>query len=487
MLLLEVRRGGFVHRHQRGGRWNTHRIFVLGIRLWWGSRKDTCLIFLATKQELKVGTMVHAGIVFTGGFLLAVVSSSFVIMPTFASSSSSSAIVVDGTIHTAVAAAASSTSSGTSSLPTTAQIVRWIDDAGNALTEETPDQARVALQSYLYDNIMPYDIPIARTLGFPSPPADALTIISQRIARAVAFDSSAVVDPVTPAKTNKVDGLSDGILNSTLYYSLQAKALYPWTDLIPKSIYMEYVVPYAIVNEPRVDHRPLLFDKLHDPLSKYIRSPTDDATKTKDAQISDMKNAVKIINTRLWSLLGKRDRGGHSQPIVFVAGQTPRIYDPLSVVAYGHSSCTGLAVLLIAALRAVGIPCRMAGTPAWHGKVDDGNHSWVEVYVPSNDDKGKGQWMFLEPSPGIKEAVTETADADDLDRDPKKRWFCTPDHFDGKTKVYATKFAKGDDSQHYPMAWSDPEIDVGVPGEDRTAYYMSVCGAPPTAAAPKPN
>ena len=82
---------------------------------------------------------------------------------------------------------------------------------------------------------------------------------------------------------------------------------------------------------------------------------------------------------------------------------------------------------------------------------------------------------------------TETADADDLDRDPKKRWFCTPDHFDGKTKVYATKFAKGDDSRHYPMAWSDPEIDVGVPGEDRTAYYMSVCGAPPPAAAPKPN
>ena len=443
--------------------------------------------------------MVHATVVFTGGFLLTVVSSSFVIMPTFASSSSS-AIVVDGTIHTALAAASSSSSESgvSSSLPTTAQIVRWIDDAGNALTEETPDEARSVLQTYLYDNMMPYDIPIAWTLGFPTRPppasADALT----RIASAVAFDNSIVVDdPTTPSQTtnnNKVDGLSDGILNSTLYYSLQAKALYPWTDLIPKSIYMEYVVPYAIVNEPRVDHRPLLFDKLHDPLSKYTRSPTDDATKTRDIQISDMKTAIKIINTRLWSLLGKRDRGGHSQPIVFVAGQTPRIYDPLSVVAYGHSSCTGLAVLLIAAFRAVGIPSRLAGTPAWHGKVEDGNHSWVEVYIPSSDDKGKGQWMFLEPSPGIQEADTETAAADDIDRDPKKRWFCTPDHFDGKTKVYATKFAKNgnDSSQHYPMAWSDPNMDVGVPGEDRTAYYMSICGAPPPPppekpAAPKPN
>jgi transglutaminase-like putative cysteine protease len=382
--------------------------------------------------------------------------------------------------------------------------VRWIDDAGNALTEETPDEARSGLQTYLYDNMMPYDIPIARTLGFPRPPpsADAVTIISQRnIARAaVEFDNSIVIDdPTTPTQTTntKVDGLSDGILNSTLYYSLQAKALYPWTDLIPKSIYMEYVVPYAIVNEPRVDHRPLLFDKLHDPLSKYTRSPTDTATKTNDIQISDMKTAIKIINTRLWSLVGKRDRGGHSQPIVFVAGQTPRIYDPLSVVAYGHSSCTGLAILLIAAFRAVGIPSRMAGTPAWHGKDEDGNHSWVEVYIPSSNDKGKGQWMFLEPSPGIQEADTETANADDIDRDPKKRWFCTPDHFDGKTKVYATKFAKkGNDyssqQRHYPMAWSDPIMDVGVPGEDRTAYYMSICGDPPPPppekpAAPKPN
>ena len=100
----------------------------------------------------------------------------------------------------------------------------------------------------------------------------------------------------------------------------------------------------------------------------------------------------------------------------------------------------------------------------------------VEVYVPSPDDGGEGEWIFLEPSPGIKESDTETANSDDLDRDPRARWFCIPERMDGTTKVYATRFARSIASTHYPMAWSDPETDVGVPGEDRTAYYKSVCG-----------
>ena len=66
----------------------------------------------------------------------------------------------------------------------------------------------------------------------------------------------------------------------------------------------------------------------------------------------------------------------------------------------------------------------------------------VEVYVPSPDDGGEGEWIFLEPSPGIKESDTETANSDDLDRDPRARWFCIPERMDGTTKVYATRFAR---------------------------------------------
>ena len=270
----------------------------------------------------------------------------------------------------------------------------------------------------------------------------------------------------------EVDGLSDGVVNQTIFYSLQAKMLYSWTDAIPKDIYMEYVVPYAVVNEPRSDHRPLLFDALKDVLKDYERSNMNDGDMQHQSHQKQIKEVVKLINTRLWSMLGHP-----SKPIVFKAGLTPRIYDPLSVIAYGYSSCTGLAILLIAALRSVGIASRMAGTPAWYGDPDKGNHSWVEVYVPAVEEGGKGEWVFLEPSPGIAEGKSvEDANADDLDRNPCKRWFCNANRFNGSTKVFATRYTKSDARTHYPMAWSDPVNDDGVPGEERTDYYTSICG-----------
>ena len=50
---------------------------------------------------------------------------------------------------------------------------------------------------------------------------------------------------------------------------------------------------------------------------------------------------------------------------------------PVQTWAAGHASCTGLSIFLISALRSVGIPVRLAGTPAW--VLTDGNHDWVEV------------------------------------------------------------------------------------------------------------
>ena len=99
--------------------------------------------------------------------------------------------------------------------------------------------------------------------------------------------------------------------------------------------------------------------------------------------------------------------------------------------------------------------------------------SWVEVYVPINETKGEGQWMFLEPTPGIAEGKEDTADADNLDRDPCKRWFCTADRFNGSTKTYATRYDR-QATKYFPMAWAVG--DKGVPGEDRTNFYTATCG-----------
>ncbi len=166
---------------------------------------------------------------------------------------------------------------------------------------------------------------------------------------------------------SKVDGLSDGIVNQTVFYSIQAMTLYPWTDSIPQDVYFEYVIPYSVTNEPRTDHRPLFFDALKETLKQYDRSAIGNSTHSTQEQI---KEVVQLINTRLWALMARDS----TKPIVFKASQTPRIYDPLSVIAYGYSSCTGLAIMLVSALRSVGIPARMAGTPAWYGDPIKGDH-----------------------------------------------------------------------------------------------------------------
>ena len=376
----------------------------------------------------------------------------------------------------------------------------WIDDdGGNSFDIMTMDEARREMFNYLSDNIMPYDMSLARTLGYIPDNGSVRQIdfsgedINLPISRIMNEDQHTITSNTIGA----VDGLSDGIVNQTIFYSLQAKAIYPWTDIIPKPIYMEYVVPYAIVNEPRTDHRHFLFHGLRDILKDYERRPNDydienTITHHVEAELVDhisplpreqMKAAVKLINSRLWSIFGRSSTTSDNtiNPITFQAGLTPRIYDPLSVIAYGHSSCTGLAILLIAALRSVGIPSRMAGTPAWNDNPDNGNHSWLEVYLPgSNDDgSGVGEWIFLEPTPGIAEGDEDSGNADDLDRDACDRWFCNAEHFDGRTRVFATRYTKQREDNtrtHFPMAWSDVKGDIGVPGEDRSEYYTSVCG-----------
>lgn len=309
------------------------------------------------------------------------------------------------------------------------------------------------MTNYLWQNMQPCDMANAKTLGFHN--------------EDTAWNGSSVSEtdgaPTREATQPCVDGLSDGILKQTLHFSIQAKILYPWTDHVPRKIYLEYVLPYCVVNEPRTDHRTLLFEKLEDIPKDFMRK--DGVDMHLQGARASIKAAVEIINTDLWSVLGRKGK-----PISFKAGLTPRIYDPLSVIAYGYSSCTGLAILLISALRSVGIACRMAGTPAWNGDANNGNHSWVEVYLPS---EAGGEWVFMEPSPGIAEGA-EDSNADHLDREPMKRWFCNPSRMDGITSFYATRYDRSSTTVHFPLAWS--VSDEGVVGEDRSSFYNSIFG-----------
>ena len=129
-------------------------------------------------------------------------------------------------------------------------------------------------------------------------------------------------------------------------------------------------------------------------------------------QVRSMPNASAAaetgINTLAWAIV--------TPPIKFFAAPNCQInaYAPLSSLKARQTSCTGLAIYVVAALRSVGIPARVAGTPHWNkcggrGKTcstcpagdlctvgnhssDDacGNHDWAEVWAD-------GGWHFIDP------------------------------------------------------------------------------------------
>lgn len=290
---------------------------------------------------------------------------------------------------------------------------------------QTYDEAYQECLTFLRDNLMEFDRPFLETLGFPA-------------------------DDETPT----ADGLGNGLIGPTIELALEAKQRYPWTDALPKEIFQEYVLNYANLNEGRTNWRPLLVDTL--------RFNESDLWQSGEANLTSV---VTWVNQQLWTRLGKPDK-----PIYFHSGQTPLIFDPMSIIAFGYASCTGTSILFANALRAVGIPARVVGTPAWYGNRTMGNHNWVEVYTGAEADVADQDdlWKFLEPSPA-------NAGLDTLDKKPCERWFCQSSRYPS-SRVYAAKLVgpSGDsEATFFPLAWEWHNQDV--PGVDRTDYYTEVC------------
>ena len=290
---------------------------------------------------------------------------------------------------------------------------------------------------------MPFDEPFTETMGFP------------------------IGDDSTDA-----DGLGNGLVEGTILLALDAKVLYKWTDDLPSDIFFEYVLNYANLNEARTNWRPLLVNALKFNESELYQRSLIATTTTSDAVPGEAVQDVTLnvtsvttwVNTNLWTRLGRE-----GEPIYFKSSQTPLIFDPMSIIAFGYASCTGTSILFCNALRAVGVPARVAGTPAWYGNRTQGNHNWVEVYVPNDrNDFGGGEWKFLEPSPALP-------NVDTLDSNPCDRWFCDPSRYPA-SKVYAARlWTPAASSVCFLLAW---EWDCNdVPAVDRTEYYARICGS----------
>lgn len=262
-------------------------------------------------------------------------------------------------------------------------------------------------------------------------------------------------------------GLNIGVANYGANLTLSTKSTYPWAAALPKELFMEYVLPYGNVNEARTNWRPLFEEATRSILSPYCA----------EYEVLTVSQVVQLINSELWSA-GAFGAGSNS--IVFQSDSTPLIYDPMSMLAFGYASCTGVSIFFVDALRAAGIAARVAGTPAWNGDINNGNHNWLEVWNPdctttttiaasthashaTKTPATTGCWQFIEGAP---------AGAGETLENPCDKWFCSPGKFANGTQVFAARFDQRA-AVRYPLAW-DLSNDA-IPGEDVTDYYQHLC------------
>jgi len=180
----------------------------------------------------------------------------------------------------------------------------------------------------------------------------------------------------------------------------------PWKDAISKEMFLNCVLPYAVVSERRDRWRRDFHERFH-PMVEGIDTPG---------------RAAAVLNQELFTKFNVR-----------YSTDRPRTdMSPLETLELGRATCTGLSILLIDACRAVGIPARFAGTPLWPD--GGGNHSWVEIW--------DGGWHFT----GAAEAT-----GDELDHG----WFvhkaanCPGD--DPRHAIYATSFRRT--PLRFPLSW----------------------------------
>lgn len=217
--------------------------------------------------------------------------------------------------------------------------------------------------------------------------------------------------------------------NTALAYEAMAAA--PWKDAVPKDIFLNDVLPYASLTEPRDRSRHFL-RQVAAPLVAGCQAPGEAALR---------------LNGKLFNLLGTHYSAKVPRPDA----------SPSESIRRRKATCIGLSVLLVAACRAVGVPARVAGTPAWtSGRGNGGTHEWVEIW--------DGRWRFLgadEPHEGGLDHAWFNEEASLALKDK-------PMH-----AIYAVSFRRT--GVRFPLVWARPED--WVEAENVTDRYIAAWAA----------
>lgn len=241
-----------------------------------------------------------------------------------------------------------------------------------------------------------------------TPRADSLRMLLRETPRA---EREAMAYLIAWMPRGDRDTMSLELLRENVHYACLARKEYPWTKSLPDSVFLNEVLPYAVVDEVRDSWRADFYERF---------APCV-------AGCTTLREAFEVVNRNL------RDR----VQVDYNTLREKTNQSPAESMRQHMASCTGLSVLLVDALRAVGVPARFAGTAAWHD--NRGNHSWTEVWLD-------GEWRFAEYYyAGLDEA-----------------WFlpdagkASPD--DRAHAIYAVSFRPTGD--WFPMVWSESSREV---------------------------
>jgi len=146
-------------------------------------------------------------------------------------------------------------------------------------------------------------------------------------------------------------------LLSEFRLAYKAREEFPWGKKVPDEVFLHFVLPNFITQEP--------YERFREYLYPLLRKALEGC--------ETMEDAALLLNR--WC--GKRFRYKPTQ------GRDQGVFENLK---RGYGRCEEMMILYIAAARTVCLPVRVAATTLW--STCDSNHAWVEVWCD-------GKWFYL--------------------------------------------------------------------------------------------
>lgn len=151
------------------------------------------------------------------------------------------------------------------------------------------------------------------------------------------------------------------LLTVLLLLGSAAFAQFPWSGTAPQAVEQTALHPDGVLDEKPSNWRPAL-GAIFRPLVKDCRTASE---------------AALMVAAHMTQATG----------VYYSTERRHPLMNPLEALNEKKVSCTGQSILLVCALRSVGIPARAVGIGTW-GHIR-GNHTWCEAWCD-------GEWKMLE-------------------------------------------------------------------------------------------